>query len=111
MEILNNYISARCLTAIIILVGSVLALLYITLMGEVKEEPRNKVHFYVTKWGNSSVLWFGKPQYNGYGFESNKINVKIIAYKSDFKHFGLNFEDYVDMKEGEIREVFINLEE
>lgn len=113
MEILGNFISARCLITIIILVGSMLALLYsyITLMGEVKEEPRNKVRFYVTKWGNTSVLWLGKPQYNGEGFESNKINVKIIAYKSNFKYFGLNFEDFSDMKEGEIREVFIHLED
>ena len=113
MEILGNYISARCLTTIIILVGSMLALLYsyITLMGEVKEEPRNKVSFYVTKWGNTSVLWFGKPQYNGGEFESNQINIKIIAYKYNFKYFGLNFEDFADMKKDEIREVFVNLED
>ena len=31
--------------------------------------------------------------------------------KSNFTYFGLNFEDFADMKEGEIREVFINLED
>ena len=75
------------------------------------KEPRNKVHFYVTKWENTPVLWFGKPQYNDNEFESNNINIKIIAYKSNFTYFGLNFEDFANMKDGEIREVFINLED
>ena len=65
----------------------------------------------VNKWGNTSVLWFGKPQYNGYEFESNQINIKIIAYKYNFKYFGLNFEDFADMKKDEIREVFVNIED
>lgn len=86
------------------------ALLYEYKIKQIRKEPRNKVHFYVTKYGNTSVLWFGKPQYNGDGFESNQINIEIIAYKSDFKHFGLNFKDFTDLKDDEIREVFINLE-
>lgn len=110
MEILNNFSSIYCFIAFVIGAVFMLAILSIAAMGKDKE-PRNKVSFYVTKWGNTSVLWFGKPQYNGEGFESNKINVKIIAYKSSFKYFGLNFEDFSDMKEGEIREVFLNLED
>ena len=86
------------------------ALLYEYKIKQIRKEPRNKVHFYVTKYGNTSVLWFGKPQYNGDGFESNQINIEIIAYKSYFKHFGLNFKDFTDLKDDEIREVFINLE-
>lgn len=110
MEILSNFISIYCYIAFVI--GAVLMLVALAIAAMAKDdEPRNKVHFYVTKWGNTSVLWFGKPRYNGDEFESNKINVKIIAYKSDFKHFGLNFEDFADMKVGEIREVFINLED
>ena len=47
---------------------------------------------------------------NVYNFAHN-INIKIIAYKSNFTYFGLNFEDFANMKDGEIREVFINLED
>ena len=110
MEILNNFSSIYCFIAFIIGAVFMLAMLSIAAMGKIKE-PRNKVHFYVTKWENTPVLWFGKPQYNGDEFESNNINIKIIAYKSNFKYFGLNFKDFADMKEGEIREVFINLED
>ena len=37
---------------------------------------------------------------------------KPIAFSEEgFKHCGLNYEDFFNMKEGEIREVFINLED
>ena len=110
MEILSNFSSIYCFITFIFGAVFMLAILCIVAISKDKE-PINKVHFYVTKWGNTSVLWFGKPQYNGDEFESNQINIKIIAYKSDFKYFGLNFEDFTDMKKGEIREVFINLED
>ena len=90
--------------------GFILAII-IVVMWKIKPKNQNKVHFYVTKWENTPVLWFGKPQYNGNEFESNNINIKIIAYKSNFTYFGLNFEDFANMKDGEIREVFINLED
>ena len=98
---------------IMVLVFGAALLLVLFCIGSMAKdkEPRNKVHFYVTKWENTPVLWFGKPQYNGNEFESNNINIKIIAYKSNFTYFGLNFEDFANMKDGEIREVFINLED
>ena len=110
MEILNNFGSIYCFITFVIGAVFMLVILSIVTMGKIKE-PRNKVHFYVTKWENTPVLWFGKPQYNGDEFESNNINIKIIAYKSNFTYFGLNFEDFANMKDGEIREVFINLED
>ena len=110
MEILSNFASIYCFITFIFGAVFMLIAVCVVAMGKDKE-PRNKVHFYVTKWGNTSVLWFGKPQYNGEEFESNQIKVNIIAYKSDFKYFGLNFNDFADMKEGQIREVFINLED
>ena len=110
MEILNNFDSIYCYISF--LIGAVLILVALAIVAMSKDDkPRNKVHFYVTKWENTPVLWFGKPQYNGNEFESNNINIKIIAYKSNFTYFGLNFEDFADMKDGEIREVFINLED
>ena len=98
---------------IMVLVFGAALLLVLFCIGSMAKdkESRNKVHFYVTKWENTPVLWFGKPQYNGNEFESNNINIKIIAYKSNFTYFGLNFEDFANMKAGEIREVFINLED
>lgn len=35
----------------------------------------------------------------------------MISGSSEFKWFGLNPNDFADMKEGEIREVFLNLED
>ena len=96
--------------AILLVYGLVMLLMCFIAIFPKEKKSKNKVHFYVTKWGNTLVLWFGKPQYNGYEFESNQINIKIIAYKYNFKYFGLNFEDFADMKKDEIREVFVNLE-
>lgn len=98
-------------SVILLLYGLVMLLMCYIAIFPKEEKSKNKVNFYVTKWGNTSVLWFGKPQYNGDEFESNQINIKIIAYKSDFKYFGLNFEDFADMKKGDIKEVFLNLED
>ena len=110
MEILSKFVSIYCYISFVI--GAVLMLMALAIVAMGKDdEPRNKVHFYVTKFGNSLALWFGKPQYNSYGFESNEITVKIMAYKSRFKDFGLNPDDFTDIKEDEIIEVFINLED
>lgn len=105
MEILNNFNSIYFFIIFVIIEVFMFFILII-----ITKEQKNKINFYVTKFGNTLVLWFGKPQYNGYEFESNKITVKIMAYKSGFKDFGLNPNNFDDMKIGEIREVFINLE-
>ena len=110
MEILSSFGSIYCFISFVIGAMFMLTIYSIEAMDKSKES-KNKVHFYVTKWENTPVLWFGKPQYNGNEFESNNINIKIIAYKSNFTYFGLNFKDFADMKDGEIREVFINLED
>ena len=101
MEILSNFASIYCFISFII--GAVLMLvsLSIAAMGKVKE-PRNKVRFYVWAIGNN-IPWL-------YIQRKNR-NLKLLACNADFKDFGLNPEDFADMKEGEIREVFINLED
>ena len=113
MEILNNFDSIYCCIAFIIGAVFVWVIVMIdTIIAIVKDKKsKNNVHFYVTKFGNSLALWFGKPQYNSYGFESNEITVIILAYKPRFKDFGLNPDNFNDIKEDEIREVFINLED
>lgn len=72
--------------------------LSIAAMGK-DDEPRNKVHFIVTKQErlclivlNKSKEWFH------------------LCDEEDFIYWNLNPEDFADMKKGEIREVFLNLE-
>ena len=41
----------------------------------------------------------------------NKEGICYICSDNSFKKFGLNPDNFADMKEGEIREAFINLED
>lgn len=115
MEILNNFDSIYCFITFVI--GAVLMFvsLAIAAMGK-DDEPRNKVRFFVVKCrdicSDNIELWIGKLEWN------ERIRRWIPSTGSrflspvfDFKDFNLNPDDFVDMKEGEIREVFINLED
>ena len=75
--------------------------LAIAAMGK-DDEPRNKVRFFVQKSNNIRALYLHNTK--------TKTHYKI-AYGGFLKEFGLNPDDFADMKEGEIREVFINLED
>ena len=100
METLNNFSSIYCFIAFVIGAGFMLAILSIAAMGKVKE-PRNKVRFFVEKEVfNSYFLYIG-----------NNDVMCYICSNDFFKKFGLNPDDFADMKEGQIREVFINLED
>ena len=76
---------------------------------------RNKVHFYVTCEINNRGeilrnLWIGKPFYKeGEGFVSDRWS--NILDLGPFALYKLNYSDFEDMKEGEIREVFLNMED
>ena len=70
-------------------------------MGKSKE-PRNKVRFYM-KADIDNIPWLYIQKKNG--------DLELVASNNGFKDFGLNPDDFADMKEGEIREVFINLED
>ena len=76
-----------------------LAMLSIAAMGKSKE-PRNKVRFYIRKTTKGNILSL-----------RDKIGLCIISMDIRFEDFGLNPDDFADMEEGEIREVFINLED
>ena len=100
METLNNFASIYCFITFIIGAVFMLAMLSIAAMGKVKE-PRNKVRFFVEKEAfNNCFLYIG-----------NKDVMCYICSNDFFKKFGLNPDDFADMKEGQIREVFINLED
>ena len=101
MEILNNFSSIYCFIAFVIGAVFMLTMLSIAAMGKDKE-PRNKVRFFVQKSNNIRALYL----YNA----KTRAHYKI-AYGGFLKEFGLNPEDFADMKEGQIREVFINLED
>ena len=80
-----------------------------------QEEPINKVKFFVTKQSGaySLRLFLGKPIWNENtsSWLSDRRNVKLLATNFTFEYYNLNPTDFADMKEGEIREVFINLED
>ena len=100
METLNNFSSIYCFIAFVIGAMFMLAMYSIAVMGKV-EEPRNKVRFFVER-----ITYHCHALY----IKSND-GVCGITTVMAFKKFGLNPDDFADMKVGEIREVFINLED
>ena len=113
MEILNNFSSIYCYISFVIGAVFMLAMLSIAAMGKVKE-PRNKVRFFVTRdflGGNTLHLWLGKPIKYEEKWTATLKSAQCIGSESCLFRFNLNPDDFADMKEGEIREVFINLED
>lgn len=101
MTILNNFSSIYCFITFIFGAVFMLIAVCIVAMGKVKE-PRNKVHFYVKRERiNRFTLWVGKTISSSYFVFADRF----------FKYFNLNPDDFADMKEGQVREVFINLED
>ena len=124
MEILNNFSSIYCFIAFVIGAMFMLAMLSIAAMGK-DDEPRNKVRFFVTRNLRGKLnLYLNKPRRNNnlrswyyYSFYDHKGNrlkwasVRIVE-EEFFKDFGLNPDDFQDLKwEDEPVEVFINLED
>lgn len=66
------------------------------------KNPKNNVHFYV-KQIQKNLPWLYIQRRNG--------TLELIACTENFIDFGLNQIDFYDMKVGEIREVFLNLED
>ena len=115
MEILNNFASIYCFIAFVIGAVFMLAMLSIAAMGKVKE-PRNKVRFFVTCEVNYRgeiirTLWLGKPYYTKDKRFASDIWSRILAVNDSFVGYNLNYSDFEDMEEGEIKEVFLNLED
>ena len=117
MEILNNFSSIYCFVAFVIGAVFMLVTICIVAMGKVKE-PRNKVRFFVTREYDicevSLILWMGAPKYDnirGVWVPSSMYNHYLSNGDRFLEDFNLNPNDFADMKEGEIREVFLNLED
>ena len=100
MEILNNFASIYCYIAFVIGAVFMLVALAIAAMGK-DYEPRNKVRFFVERVISDNYFLYINGKDKQYPLASERL----------FKDFGLNPDDFADMKEGQLREVFINLEE
>ena len=66
-------------------------------------EPRNKVRFFV-KAVRDDMYWLY--------IKDKKGNISFIGLDEDFNNlWGLNPNDFSDMKKGEIREVYLDLKD
>ena len=115
MEILNNFSSIYCFIAFVIGAVFMLAILSIAAMGKEKE-PRNNVRFFVVKGrgicSDNIELWIGELEWNKRIRRWIPLTgSRFLSPAYDFKDFNLNPDDFADMKEGAIREVFLNLED
>ena len=111
MEILNNFNMIYCFVSFVI--GSVFMLAMMSIAAIVKDkEPSDKVHFYVSRDKNGELfLYMGKPFRGIDRFHPHK-NGCIITSDSDFHYFGLNKNDYSNLKwEDEPIEVFVNTDD
>ena len=94
------------------IIAFVIILYYKRKLRNLSAKTKNNVHFYVARDENKTLwLFLGKPirDYNCY---ITKICGSVISNSYNFKHFGLNTDDYKDLKwEDEPVEVFINLED
>ena len=111
MEILSNFGSIYCFITFICGAVFMLATLCIVAISKDKE-PRNNVHFYVARDKNEELLlYMGKP-FRGINTFHPYQNGCIITSDDDLSNFGLNKDDYANLKwEDEPVEVFLNLED
>lgn len=97
------------------IVGAMLMMCAIGMVAIQKDKkPRNKVRFYIAKPSGYYMyyLYLGKPRRvfsNGKFIFKSAHNGRFIT--DDVFDYGLNPRYYDDMKIGEIKEVFINLED
>ena len=111
MEILSNFGSVYCFITFIL--GAVFMLMVICIVAMGKEkEPKNNVHFYVARDKDESLwLFMGKPIRMTEDFIQCNGGM-ILGGDKDFLNYGLNENDYKDLKwEDKPVEVFLNMED
>ena len=119
MEILSNFASIYCYISFVL--GAVLMLVSLAIVAMGKDyEPKNKVRFFVVceeegnyNYGSRLQLWLRRPIWDEYHkfWKTNNHTARQLGFEFDFRNYGLNKKDFTDMKVGEIREVFLNLED
>ena len=95
------------------MVGAVLMLVTLSIAAMCKDdEPMNKVHFYVARDENDELfLYMGKP-FRGINKFHPYQNGCIITSNDDLSNFGLNKDDYANLKwEDDPVEVFIKMDD
>ena len=102
MEILNNFASIYCFITFVLGAMFMLAFIIIAAMSKT-QEPKNNVHFYVEK--------VHKDCYHLVIKTKTKKTRSVLFATKDFEEFGLNSDDFYTMKDGEVREVFLNFED
>ena len=100
MEILSNFSSAYCFISFILGVMFMFLALCIAAMGKV-QEPKNNVQFFVKRISHDYYSLCIKGKYR----------LHTIITELSLSDFGLNIDDFTDMKKDEIREVFLNMED
>ena len=89
----------------------------LSLYRKLSSSSKNNVHFYVTCELNHHrgeiihTLWLGEPYRAEDGHFKSDCWSSILGVNDSFVAYNLNYSDFEDMKEGEIREVFINLDD
>ena len=111
MEILSNFSSLYCFISFILGAMFMFIVFYIAAIGKV-QEPMNNVHFYVARDEDGELfLYLSKPFRGIHQFLQCK-NGCIIQVYDDFSNFGLNKDDYANLKwEDEPIEVFLTIED
>ena len=111
MEILNNFSMIYCFVSFVI--GSVFMLAMMSIAAIVKDkEPSDKVHFYVARDKNGELFLYMSKPFRGVNQFHAHQNGCIITSDDDLSNFGLNKDDYDNLKwEDEPVEVFLNLED
>ena len=102
METLSNFASIYCFITFVLGAMFMLAFIIIAAMGKT-QEPKNNVHFYVEKVHKDCYYLVIKTK-------TKKTRSVLFATK-DFEEFGFNSDDFYTMKDGEVREVFLNFED
>lgn len=95
------------------IVGAVLMLVALSIAAMGKDyEPRNKVHFYVARDKNEELFLYISKPFRGINKFHPHQNGCIITSDDDLSNFGLNKDDYSNLKwEDEPVEVFIKMED
>ena len=99
METLSNFSSIYCFITFIMGAVFMFIAVCVVAMGKVKE-PRNNVRFFV-KAVRDDMYWLY--------IKDKKGNISFIGLDEDFNNlWGLNPDDFADMKKGEVREVYLD---
>lgn len=78
----------------------------------IKTKPKNNIHFYIARDKNEELLLYMSKPFRGIDRFHPHLNGCIITNEDDFSNFGLNKDDYANLKwKDDPVEVFINIKD